>query len=63
MGCSGGCGGARAVAAAKYPKTIELPDGTKVEVTSSSDEYTQRQQAYVRMRSAGKGKGYTAKAA
>ena len=59
MGCSS-CGAARAAAATKYPKTIDLPDGTKTEVTSASDEHAKRQQAYVRLR-AQKSKGYTAK--
>lgn len=63
MGCSGGCGGSKASSATKYPKTIDLPDGTKTEVTSAQDEHAKRQQAYVRLRAQQKTKGYSSRRA
>lgn len=57
MGCSS-CG-ARANAAAQYPRSVVLADGSSVEVTSASDERTKRAQAQERMRQQAQERGYT----
>jgi hypothetical protein len=57
MGCSS-CNG-RASAAAKYPRTVTLPDGAQVEVTSAQDERSQRLRSQERMRARAAERGYT----
>lgn len=59
MGCSGGCGGQRAKAAATFPRTVVLADGSSVEVTSAADERAQRQRAQERLRLRAQERGYT----
>lgn len=58
MGCSS-CGGARAAAAATYPKEVVLPDGSTATVTSVADERIQRQNAQARMRAQASERGYS----
>lgn len=60
MGC-GSCKGASAAnaAAAKYPRTITLADGSTVEVTSAADERSQRLRAQERMRVRAAERGYS----
>lgn len=57
MGCSA-CN-KRASAAATYPRTVTLPDGSQSEVTSAADERAQRQRAQERMRARAAERGYT----
>ena len=57
MGCSA-CS-KRASAAAVYPRTVTLPDGSQAEVTSAADERAQRLKAQERMRARAQERGYT----
>jgi hypothetical protein len=57
MGCSS-CG-KRATAAAVYPRTVTLPDGSQVEVSSAADERAQRLRAQERMRERAAARGYS----
>lgn len=57
MGCSS-CG-SRASQSAKYPYEAVMPDGTRVTVTSASQERLEKDAARARMRAAAKGNGYT----
>lgn len=57
MGCSS-CG-QRAKAAATFPRTVVLADGSSVEVTSAADERAQRQRAQERLRLRAQERGYT----
>jgi hypothetical protein len=57
MGCSS-CGD-RAKAAAVYPRTVTLPDGSESTVTSAADERSQRTRAQERMRQQAAERGYT----
>lgn len=57
MGCN--CGN-RAKAAAAYPRTAVMPDGSRVEVTSAQHERTERARVQARM-AARNGTGYTAR--
>jgi hypothetical protein len=59
MGC-GTCGDRAAKATAQYPREVVLGDGTRVTVSSSADERTQRERYRQRERAAAKVKGYTA---
>lgn len=54
-----GCCGNRASAAVTYPRTVTLPDGSEVLVSSAADERSQRLRAQERMRAEGAVKGYT----
>lgn len=51
--------GKRAEAAATYPREATMPDGTKVTVTSSADERTQRERFRQAERAQAQSKGYT----
>lgn len=57
MGCSS-CG-KRASAAAVYPRTVKLQDGSEVTVTSAADERAQRLRAQEAMRARAAARGYT----
>ena len=57
MGCSS-CG-SRASAATKYPYDAVMPDGTKVTVSSASEERAERGKAQERIRAQAKTKGYS----
>lgn len=57
MGCSS-CG-KRAAAAATYPRTVILADGSKAEVTSAADERAQRARTSERMAALARERGYT----
>lgn len=57
MGC-GSCG-KKASAGVTYPRTVTLPDGSQVEVSSAADERSQRLRAQERMRAEAVLKGYT----
>lgn len=57
--CTGGCGGAKASAAAQYPRDVTLPDGTVKTVTSSAMERTERERYRQREREAARKTGYT----
>lgn len=60
MGCGGGCGGAKAIAASSTePREVTLPDGTKVTVTSTRQHRAEIDKAHARMRAAAKSRGYT----
>jgi hypothetical protein len=58
MGCQS-CKQRAASAAAQYPRTVTLPDGTTTTVTSSADERTQRERYRQRERENARTKGYT----
>lgn len=62
MGCST-CGGAAAKAAAQYPYEAVMPDGSKVMVSSASQERVERDAARSRMREAARGNGYSVRSA
>lgn len=57
MGCSS-CG-KRATAAVVYPRTVTMPDGSQVEVSSAGDERAQRLRVQEQMRARAQARGYT----
>lgn len=57
MGCSS-CS-KRASAAATFPRTVVLADGSSVEVTSAADERAQRARASERLAALARARGYT----
>lgn len=59
MGCSS-CG-QRAAQAATYPREIVLADGSKMMVSSASQERTERARAQQREREASRTRGYSVK--
>jgi hypothetical protein len=58
MGCSGGCGGARAKASEQYPREVTMPDGSKKTVTSAAQERVERSRIQAQMREASRKQGY-----
>lgn len=58
MGCSS-CGGAKAAAAAAYPRDIVLADGSTVNVSSAAQERQERTRAQQREREAARTRGYS----